>query len=281
MVARAWLVPYEDATYGRRPLLATIYLTHNNVTGQLVLDVRAESKVVVDGGRARVVVGKGHTIPFSVGSNVGRCSVHPKTTGFEYSCTFGGEQIVEVQRRPVVWLEALQPSHVSVAVQDRVEFRAGKNYYSLVVQADGQEPVVYRKRYSEFAEVHDRMRQAYVGSHLRASLPAPPAKILNPFFDQLEPAFVQNRQVELNDYVKKIITVPRALAMPALLDFLGLQLRAPSSAEPVDLLAPPASVDLLAPPSSVDLLAPPSSVDLLAPPPVAPPAPPVYEEAVV
>ena len=102
-----------------------------------------------------------------------------------------------------------------------------------------------------------------VGSHLRASLPAPPAKILNPFFDQLEPTFVQNRQVELNDYVKKIITVPRALAQPALLDFLGLALRAPSG-EPVDLLAPP-----------VDLL----NAPLDAPP--MPPPQPVFEEAVV
>ena len=264
MVARTWLVPYTDAERGRQQLLATIYLTHNNVTGQLQLDVRADSKVVVDGGRARVVVGKGHTIPFSVGSNVGRCSVHPKTTGFDYSCTFGGEQIAEVQRRPVAWLEAFQPTSVSVSVQDRVEFRAGKNYYQLVVQADGGEPKLYRKRYSEFAEVHDKMKQAYVGSHLRASLPAPPAKILNPFFDQLEPTFVQNRQVELNDYVKKIITVPRALAQPALLDFLGLALRAPSG-EPVDLLAPP----------PVDLL----NAPLEAPP--LPPAAPVFEEAVV
>ena len=99
---------------------------------------------------------------------------------------------------------------------------------------------------------------------MRASLPAPPAKILNPFFDQLEPTFVQNRQVELNDYVKKIITVPRALAQPALLDFLGLALRAPSG-EPVDLLAPP----------PVDLL----NAPLDAPP--MPPPQPVFEEAVV
>ena len=143
MVARTWLVPYTDAERGRQQLLATIYLTHNNVTGQLQLDVRADSKVVVDGGRARVVVGKGHTIPFSVGSNVGRCSVHPKATGFDYSCTFGGEQVAEVQRRPVAWLEAFQPTAVSVSVQDRVEFRAGKNYYQLVVQADGGELILY------------------------------------------------------------------------------------------------------------------------------------------
>ena len=45
MVARTWLVPYTDAERGRQQLLATIYLTHNNVTGQLQLDVRADSKV--------------------------------------------------------------------------------------------------------------------------------------------------------------------------------------------------------------------------------------------
>ena len=98
MVARTWLVPYTDAERGRQQLLATIYLTHNNVTGQLQLDVRADSKVVVDGGRARVVVGKGHTIPFSVGSNVGRCSVHPKATGFD--SLRAGRAGAEVQRSP-------------------------------------------------------------------------------------------------------------------------------------------------------------------------------------
>ena len=233
MVARTWLVPYTDAERGRQQLLATIYLTHNNVTGQLQLDVRADSKVVVDGGRARVVVGKGHTIPFSVGSNVGRCSVHPKATGFDYSCTFGGEQVAEVQRRPVAWLGGL-PAHggeCQCAGSGRVP--SGEKLLSTGGPGGRRRASqLYRKRYSEFAEVHDKMKQAYVGSHLRASLPAPPAKILNPFFDQLEPTFVQNRQVELNDYVKKIITVPRALAQPALLDFLGLALRAPTGGEP-------------------------------------------------
>ena len=56
----------------------------------------------------------------------------------------------------------------------------------------------------------------------------------------------------------------RALAQPALLDFLGLALRAPSG-EPVDLLAPP----------PVDLL----NAPLEAPP--MPPPQPVFEEAVV
>ena len=262
MVARTWLVPYTDAERGRQQLLATIYLTHNNVTGQLQLDVRADSKVVVDGGRARVVVGKGHTIPFSVGSNVGRCSVHPKATGLITRAPSAASRSPRSNEGPSRGWRPSSPRRCQCQCAGSRRVPSGKNYYQLVVQADGGEPKLYRKRYSEFAEVHDKMKQAYVGSHLRASLPAPPAKILNPFFDQLEPTFVQNRQVELNDYVKKIITVPRALAQPALLDFLGLALRA--LGEPVDLLAPP-PVDLLNAPLEAPL----------------PPPPPVFEEAVV
>ena len=160
--------------------------------------------------------------------------MHPKTTGLITRARSAASRSPRCSDGPSRGWRRSSRRLCSVSVQDRVEFRAGKNYYQLVVQADGGEPKLYRKRYSEFAEVHDKMKQAYVGSHLRASLPAPPAKILNPFFDQLEPTFVQNRQVELNDYVKKIITVPRALAQPALLDFLGLALRAPSG-EPADL----------------------------------------------
>ena len=55
-------------------------------------------------------------------------------------------------------------------------------------------------------------------------MPPPPAKVMNPFFDQLNPEFIAMRQVELNDFVRKMVALPRVLVNPALLDFLGLPL---------------------------------------------------------
>jgi len=224
-VARVWLVTYNDAEKGRRELLATVYLQHNMLTGDLALDVRAESEVVVDGGAARVLLSKSHTVPFSIAASVGRASVSPKATGFDYTLTFGGKDVPEVQQRPVEWLAAVEPRGVTVAVGDDVEHRAGKSYYALVVASDGGEPRTTRKRYSEFADLYAAVLAAYHGSHLRTSVPAPPAKVLNPFVNQLDPRFVDNRRVELNDFVKKLVQLPRALSNPAVLDFFDLQLQ--------------------------------------------------------
>mmetsp|Transcript_18446 Transcript_18446/g.54817 ORF Transcript_18446/g.54817 Transcript_18446/m.54817 type:complete len:240 (+) Transcript_18446:116-835(+) len=235
MVARVWLVPYTEADKGRRELLAVCYLEHNQISGALTLDVRAESRVVVDGGAARVVVGKGHTVPFSVAACVGRAIVSPKATGFDYDLTFDGNPVPEVQARPVAWLEPLYPKGLKVEVlcgPREVVARGGKSYYKLSVSVAGGEAVVKEKRFSDFADLYGRVHGAYFGSHLRASVPPTPAKVLNPFFNQLDPDFVAMRQVELNDFIKKLVLLPRALANPALLDFLDLPLPAHAPAAP-------------------------------------------------
>ncbi|KAH8075244.1 hypothetical protein JL721_1241 [Aureococcus anophagefferens] len=175
MVARVWLQPFVDAQNGRRETLCVVYLEHNNLSGAVSLQIRAPagSEVVVDGGVGRVVVGKSATIPFSVAACVGRVSILPKATGFDYLLNWAGNGVAEVQQRTI---ESPRAAHAA-------------------------------------------------GRDRRATSPAPPKKCLNPFQNQLDPDFVENRRVELNDFAKKMVVLPRVLVNPALLDFLGLALQ--------------------------------------------------------
>ncbi|KAH8084432.1 hypothetical protein JL720_7926 [Aureococcus anophagefferens] len=158
MVARVWLQPFVDAQNGRRETLCVVYLEHNNLSGAVSLQIRAPGSEVVDGGVGRVVVGKSATIPFSVAACVGRVSILPKATGFDYLLNWAGNGVAEVQQRTIESLEPLMPRDVTVE-------------------------------------------------------------------NQLDPDFVENRRVELNDFAKKMVVLPRVLVNPALLDFLGLALQ--------------------------------------------------------
>ncbi len=225
MVARVWLQPFVDAQNGRRETLCTVYLEHNNLSGAVSLQIRAPgSEVVVDGGVSRVVVGKSATIPFSVAACVGRVSILPKATGFDYLLNWAGNGVAEVQQRTIESLEPLMPRDVTVEVGPSVECHSGKSFYKLVVSANGETREL-TKRFSEFQDCYERVKDAYAGSHLRSNVPAPPKKCLNPFQNQLDPDFVENRRVELNDFAKKMVVLPRVLVNPALLDFLGLALQ--------------------------------------------------------
>ena len=225
MVARVWLCPYVDAKNGRRETLCVVHLEHHNLTGALSLHIRApESEVVVDGGINRVLPGKSAIIPFSVASTVGRVMISPKPTGFDYVLLWGGNAASEVQQRTIESLEPLMPAGVAVEVGPTVECKAGKSFYQLHVTANGESKLL-SKRFSEFADVYERVKDAYAGSHLRSNVPAPPKKVINPFVNQLDPDFVEMRRVELNDFIKKMVTLPRVLVNPALLHFLGLALR--------------------------------------------------------
>ena len=254
MVARVWLQPFVDAQNGRRETLCVVYLEHNNLSGAVSLQIRAPgSEVVVDGGVSRVVVGKSATIPFSVAACVGRVSILPKATGFDYLLNWAGNGVAEMQQRTIESLEPLMPRDVTVEVGPSVECHSGKSFYKLVVSANGEtrEPAScirddfreiltgttinivtdacgrreLTKRFSEFQDCYERVKDAYAGSHLRSNVPAPPKKCLNPFQNQLDPDFVENRRVELNDFAKKMVVLPRVLVNPALLDFLGLALQ--------------------------------------------------------
>lgn len=225
MVARVWLCPYSDANQGRRQSVCTVLIEHNNITGALQLYVRAppETSVVVDKAADRVVLGARADLSFSVGATVGRLSVMPIKTGFEYRLVFDGNPIAEVQTLSVEALARFVPASFSVEIAKDVECKAGTSWYRVAYSADGERRSVLH-RFSEFVDLYERVRDAYSGSHLRSNVPSPPAKVLNPFANQLDPSFVEARRVELNDFMKKMVALPRVLVNPSLLDFLELKM---------------------------------------------------------
>lgn len=91
--------------------------------------------------------------------------------------------------------------------------------------------VVVFRRYRDFDKLDRLVRSAFAGSHLLNSLPNLPIKILNPFTDQSDPAFIDNRRQELEVYLKRLIRMPKASNNPDLLRFFSLH---PVSGQPLD-----------------------------------------------
>ena len=227
MVARVWLCPYTDPNNGRRQSVCTVLVEHNKITGALHLFVRApaDTKVVVSKAADRVVLGAQSELPFSVASTVGRLQILPIKSGFEYRVEFDGKPIGEVQSLSIEALAPFVPKSFTIEVTKDVECKAGTSWYCVSYVADGEARSV-KHRYSEFADLYGRVRDAYSGSHLRSNVPTPPAKVMNPFANQLDPTFVETRRYELNDFMKKMTSLPRVLVNPSLLDFLELKLPA-------------------------------------------------------
>jgi hypothetical protein len=110
-----------------------------------------------------------------------------------------------------------------------------------------QEATIYR-RYKEFEKLNRLLRSAFTGSHLLDSLPSLPGtcacptsqvslimlrhwtieglcltgKVYNPFANQMDEAFIENRRLELEVYLNKLIHMSKASKNSDLLRFLGL-----------------------------------------------------------
>ena len=71
-----------------------------------------------------------------------------------------------------------------------------------VMFPDGSKVTIYR-RYSQFVML-DSLLRAQLDYHMISSLPPLPGKVYNPYFNQLSPAFLAERQSKLGSYLSQL-----------------------------------------------------------------------------
>jgi len=92
---------------------------------------------------------------------------------------------------------------------------------------------VVQRRYSEFESLLSRVKSAYSSSHLKSSIPELPSKFtgLNSTSSiwgsmsgkkNLDPTFLEERRAALQDFMRRLLGVPKMRQSPDVLPFLGV-----------------------------------------------------------
>ena len=87
--------------------------------------------------------------------------------------------------------------------------------------SDGIVTTVHR-RFKEFAELNSQCKQNLKGNHLRSSLPPLPDKPLKITTDHSDANFINQRKIELNNFLRQLISVPHVSEMNCLKAFIGI-----------------------------------------------------------
>mmetsp|Transcript_29257 Transcript_29257/g.65500 ORF Transcript_29257/g.65500 Transcript_29257/m.65500 type:complete len:389 (+) Transcript_29257:84-1250(+) len=87
-------------------------------------------------------------------------------------------------------------------------------------QPAGQ-PATHR-RFRDFTDLDEAIKAAFSGHHLRSSLPKLPPKSSKLFYDHSDPKFQEQRRAGLDQWLNKLVNIPRVLEVPSVLPFLGI-----------------------------------------------------------
>eukprot|EP00946_MAST-07B_sp_MAST-7B-sp1_P001661 g1661.t1 len=82
--------------------------------------------------------------------------------------------------------------------------------------------VAVHRRFRDFHFLHEQLGTYFKGSHLYHSLPRPPAKGIKLLQNHSDPGFIEERRVQCEAYVRKLLLFPRVAEIQEMMDFLGL-----------------------------------------------------------
>lgn len=102
------------------------------------------------------------------------------------------------------------------------ESSRGTVLYEINTVLNDKETVV-RRRFSDFDELDCLVRSVFQGHHLSSNLPPLPSKHMKLLMDHTTSDFVEQRRIDLEVFLRRLINVPHVTCDPDLLEFLGLQ----------------------------------------------------------
>lgn len=169
-----------------------------------------------------------HRIPFTVEDKNGFIEIRKNgLMGFAYLCNIDDDLIAEntmvvsQQQHEDIFsakidTHAITPDDAAVhsVVWYVVETRRLKDSVSTITH----------RRFRDFADLHEQVRQNLRGNHLYGSIPSLPEKTIKIGQEQLhsDPEFIRCRVEKLNLYVTQLLRVPHVSEMVCTRAFLGL-----------------------------------------------------------
>jgi hypothetical protein len=153
---------------------------------------------------------------------VAQIEIIADVSAFRYVFRLDGESIPDdlstgPQVKDVASVEVRIPRY-EVKLDDKGESVV---WYEVVVVMDGHEEKAVRlyRRFSEFSNLNDKIRSAFVDNHLLDNVPPFPPKHPKLLFDHTSPAFLDARREELETYIRRLVQVPRVVHNPDFLRF--------------------------------------------------------------
>jgi len=200
---------YHDPLTGVRSAM----LNHEEIPGSL-------------GNSSMFMENSGHRILFSIRGVSGYIEIKKVGWfGFDYECIVGGEKLVELTQK-ISQSQGEEVYDIKIA-----EHRSGSDGYSedmitwYLIEttrlADGYTNTVHR-RFKDFVNLNSDIRQHFKGHHLLSSLPSLPERKSKMMTDHNDPAFLTERETQLQTYLTSLIRVPHVSDLTSTKAFLGL-----------------------------------------------------------
>ena len=205
----------------------SITLYHDTITGSRSVIVDYE-EVADSLGTSSLVMGGPHRIAFTIEDKEGFVEIRKNgMLGFAYLCSIDDQVIAETTQ--VVAQQQLEDLFSTSLVRYEVtpDDAAMHSIVWFLVQTtrlkDNVATAVHR-RFRDFADLHDQVRQNLRGHHLFSSIPPLPEKTIKIGQESLhsDPAFISARREKLEAYLTQLLRVPHVSEMVCTRAFLGL-----------------------------------------------------------
>ena len=151
---------------------------------------------------------------------VGRGGWGPVPSTFGYACIINGKS---VQDDMSVRASSEKGQDLKIWIPSAEITGSGVVWYRIdtKVKSTGMEVAVHR-RFSDFHFLFTSIAVYFKGSHLYNALPPPPPKGLKLFQDQTDPDFIETRRQQLENFLRRLVVVPRVAELQEVYDVLGI-----------------------------------------------------------
>lgn len=216
---RAWHLTVPSATMGRRELGCKVCLRFGRPSHAWVLIVNGEV-------RARNVgqmIDECFTICFKYCEQIFVITVKRRSSvKIRITMTMNGYDLKEIRKTTEIATNEAPPARVFIP-SARIVSSQGKKFavYKVCCETNTKEKVAVERRYSDFQYLNT-MVTGHTGQHLRPTLPKLPPRVISPFYDQTNEAFVNGRREALQGYLQSLLTSNKVAVYTEVLCFLGL-----------------------------------------------------------
>eukprot|EP00944_MAST-04C_sp_MAST-4C-sp1_P015258 g15258.t1 len=144
----------------------------------------------------------------------------PVPSSFGYACIIDGKAIKDDSSTRA---SSEKGQDIKIWIPSAEITGSGVVWYRIdtKIKSTGMEVAVHR-RFSDFHFLYSSIAVYFKGSHLHNALPLPPPKGFKLFQDQTDPDFIENRRQQLENFLRRLVVVPRVAELQEVYDLLGI-----------------------------------------------------------
>lgn len=151
---------------------------------------------------------------------VGRGGWGPVPSTFGYACIVNGKAVDDDSS---VRGSSEKGQDLKIWIPSAEVTGSGVVWYRIDTKVKSTEmEVAVHRRFSDFHFLFSSIAVYFKGSHLYNALPPPPPKGFKLFQDQTDPDFIETRRQQLENFLRRLVVVPRVAELQEVYDLLGI-----------------------------------------------------------